>query len=459
MGYPAQGKSILIMSFQPIHNKLKILIDPRYFADRSKIEEQVNFVDTLKSHLSKTNPVLCDVEFYYPTHIEERLRIRRIFKSHDKKIVCVGKPRTLIEFFGKDLASDPEASRAKNELISLAVEYKIPFILSRFEVTKKEGVDLIKRFNISILEILPLQKKIEAFLQGFYNYYKFNLPILGINSPNIAHAMSNPLHNRLCKLDDKIKVSSLSEKAKERVRSFVHNRYIDILVTIDRIIFYKVQQQISDMEIGILDNKEPNFHGSIRYYLNYYLLLLWGYVDHLCLIINDIFELGFNEETERWNIGLKNTNKNKRYLKKLKAVDGVLYDFVFSKEFQNWLNILGSLRHKNAHKEMVSPAPLLQSTDDSEISDEEIDAIIYKDKAPIDPEISHIYPPQLIEDKKQLDRYHYRVSKMEKILDHATIIEGGLLNPVARIAIDMDNLTKLTELFLESSVKSKFINN
>jgi len=107
----------------------------------------------------------------------------------------------------------------------------------------------------------------------------------------------------------------LAEDTKERVRSFVHNRYIDILVTIERIIFYKVQQQISDIERGVLDNKNPQYHGSIRYYLNYYLLLLWGYIDHLSLIINDIFEFGFDEDTDdgRRQIGFRNTRNKKAW--------------------------------------------------------------------------------------------------------------------------------------------------
>lgn len=456
------------MAWHLTYNKLKILVDPRYFADRSKIEEQVNFVDMLEDYLGKTDPVLCDVEFYYPTFIEECLGTRRIFNSLDTKTVRLSEPKTTVDFFSEKLIPDQISRTIQNELLSLAVEHKIPFILSDFDVQRNEEVDLITEYNISILKRAPLQKKIEAFLQGYYNYYKFNL-IQGIDSPDIAHATSDPLHKKLYTLENKVKVAPLSDEAKERVRSFVHNRYIDILVTIERITFYKIQQQISDIERGVLGNKSPQFHGSVRYYLNYYLLLLWGYVDHMCLIINDLFEFGYNEEKskDRRKIGFRNFPDKQEYLGKLKAVDEDLYNFVLSTEFQEWLDVLGQLRHKNAHKEMISPAPLLQPTDASKISDAEIDAILYKDKPPLDEQTYKAFvntigtemADRTVEIQKAQDRNNYRISKMDKVFDHVAIVKGGFFDPVARIPIDMENLNKLTEYFLKATEKSKILNS
>jgi hypothetical protein len=446
------------MSLHLIYNKLKILVDPRYFADRSKIEEQVNFINMLEGYLDKTDPSLCNVEFYYPTFIEERLGTRRIFNSLDTKIAHIPEPKIIVDFFSEKLIPDLIARTIQNELLSLAMEHKIPFILSDLDVQRKEEVDLINKYNTSILKRPALQAKIKAFLQGFYNYYKFNL-IEGIDSPDIAHAMSDPLHNKLYTLENKVKTAQLDEEVKERVRSFVHNRYIDILVTIERVTFYKVQQQISDIERGVLENKSPQFHGSVRYYLNYYLLLLWGYVDHMCLIINDLFEFGYDEEKskDRRKIGFRNFPDKQEYLGKLKAVDEDFYNFVLSKEFQEWLDVLGQLRHKNAHKEMISPSPLLQPTDASKISDAEIDAILYKDHPPIEERVARLLPASVFEYQKVIDRQKYRISKMDKLLDHVAIVKGGFLDPVARISIDMENLNKLTSLFLQATDKAKLL--
>lgn len=139
----------------------------------------------------------------------------------------------------------------------------------------------------------------------------------------------------------------------------------------------------------------------------------------------------------------------------MKAVSEEFYDFVVSEEFQEWLGILGQLRHRNAHKEMISPSPLLGQTDSSEIDDAAIDAIIYKDHPPAMGELAR--NPAFVEAQKAIDRHKYRASKMEKIFDHVAVVKGGFLDPVARIKIDMDNLIKLTELLLSASTKSKIV--
>ncbi len=436
-----------------IYNKFKVLISPQYFASRdiTTINAQVGLVDMLQDYLKKTDPVLCSVEFYYPKYIEEQLGIRRVFNGFGNEVIFTSKSKEGVAFFDDKFIPNLDERNMHNDILSITIENKIPFILSGLEISRKEEMELLKRYNITILKLDALKEKIKAFLQGFFNYYKFDL-LQGVDSPDMAHAMSDPLHKKLYILEDKIKVSDLSVAVKERIRSFVHNRYVDILVTIDKINFYKIQQQILDIERNILDNKEPQFHGAIRYYLNYYLLLIWGYVDHMCLIINDIFVFGYDDEkfNDRKKIGFQNSENKQEFLEKIKGLNENLYSFIISKEFQEWLNVLGQLRHKNAHKEMISPSPLLQPTPASEISDQEIDAIIYKDRPPLEEEVLKSFP-SLLEIQKAQDRYHYKISKMDKIFDHVAIIKGGFLDPIARINIDMKNIKKLTELFLEAA--------
>lgn len=444
------------MTWQLIFNNFNILVDPRYFADIGTIDELIQLVDLPTIYLKQTEPSLCKINFHYPEFIEKRLGIRWVFVDPDTEVLTVLEPKEIVEFFTEELIPDVDARRVQNELLSVAVENKIPFILSTFEVPREVERELIKKYNISILKREPIEKLLMSFLQGFFNYYKFDM-LHGVNGPDLAHAMSDPLHSKLHMLENKMKKSALSSEAKERARSFVHNRYIDILITVERITFYKIQQQISDIEREILENKDPQFHGSVRYYLNYYLLLLWGYVDHMCLIINDLFQFGYDEESTkgRRSIGFRDTMEKKEYLDKLKAVSEEFYDFVVSEEFQEWLGILGQLRHRNAHKEMISPSPLLGQTDSSEIDDAAIDAIIYKDHPPAMGELAR--NPAFVEAQKAIDRHKYRASKMEKIFDHVAVVKGGFLDPVARIKIDMDNLIKLTELLLSASTKSKIV--
>ena len=116
---------------------------------------------------------------------------------------------------------------------------------------------------------------------------------------------------------------------------------------------------------------------------------------------------------------------------------------------------------------MISPAPLLQPTDTSKISDAEIDAILYKDKPPLDEQtykalvntVGTEMADRTVEIQKTQDRSNYRISKMDKLFDHVAIIKGGFLDPVARISIDMENLNKITDLFLNATAKAKILNH
>jgi len=253
--------------------------------------------------------------------------------------------------------------------------------------------------------------------------------------------------------ENKIHNNTPSDDTKERGRSFIHNRYIDILVTIDKVNFFKLQQRIFDVESGNIDNKEPRLHGYIRYYLNYYLFLLWGATDHLAWIINDLFSFGFDPEKwkDRKTVGLSKTKED--FLKKIELVDVELFNFIKSDKFQEWFYFLSALRHQNAHREMFSAGPLLVTTPESSISDEEIDEILYKEKPPIPESIKNVFSPEeferLKENQKAMDRNHYRVSKMQKGIEHlASVKKDGkqfIFDPVHRMDIDLNMLKELIQ--------------
>ena len=443
-----------------VENRLEIIIDPLYFCDRSTIPAQVNLVNMLVHYFNLLDPNLCSVQFYYPKYIEESFGLRRIFTEFDGSVTYIAKSSGGVDFFDdlpdvvRNIENFKPLIESNNDLLNIAIENKIPFILSNLGLSQKNKTRLKNDFNISVLDLESLQYTIESFLQGFFNYYKFDSMVYGIDAPDIAHAMSDILHRKLILLEDKVKKSDFSLDVLERMRSLIHNRYIDILVTIDKINFYKIQEQIFDIKNGVKENREPKFQGPVRYYLNYHLLLVWGYLDHVAWVLSDIFKFGYSPDKheDQQRVGLNSLNKKKsEFFDKLKVSHPDLYTFVISEEFQKWLSVLSQLRHKNAHREMMSPGPLLQATEESQIPDEEIDAILYKDGPVIEKEISDRFP-EIADNQKVLDRHHYRISKMEKILSHVAVVKEGILDPVARVKIDLGNIQKLTELLAESKI-------
>jgi hypothetical protein len=460
-----------------IHNNLKIFIDPLFFADRSieTISKQVNLVNTLKNYLKQTTPKLCDVTFFFPRYVEERFGIKRSFLPNDSIEFVDTPPKEVIEII-KEPKSEENLNalqsliRTHNEYITLAIENKCAFILTTYDYHKDIKIDLRDKYGLEFVNLEELHIAIEQFLQGFFNYFKFRNPIYGIKAPDIAHAMTEKFFKEvLIPLETEIRKNNPSEETSERIRSFVHNRYIDILTTVDYIGFFKLEQRIFDIENEDLNNKKPHLHGHIRYYINYYLFLLWGAIDHLSWIINDILCLGYdpNNFNDQRKVGLKNTDKKQDFLIKIKLLDEDLYNYIVSEPFQEWLYFFGQLRHLNAHREMFSASPLLITTEESKISDKEIDDIIYKGKSVFDEEtiesIKKIMGEEIFlqmeENQKIIDRNDYRISKMKKGLDYfAEVKKSGekfILDPIARIPIDLKNLKKLIELVFHAYKKIK----
>jgi len=448
-----------------INNNLKIFIDPFTFIGLKNLKQMILLTSTFRDYLIKLDPNLCDVTFFFPKYIERELKIRRTFLPGDKIVFIESPPDILTNVFSihpKVKSTElGKAGKMLNEFFSIAIQNKCVLYLSENDFDKEKQTEIRNEYGIKIVNLQELYKKIEAFTQGFYNYFKFRNAVYGIDSPDIAHAMSDEFFsNTLIYLESEINKTEPSGDLKERVRSFVHNRYIDILVTIDKINFFETQRMIYDVERGFVGDKTnnmPRLHGCIRYYLNYYLFLVWGAVDHLAWIINDIFAFGYNSEDWKSHkiVGL---HKNKKeFLKKINSRSEDLYKFIISKEFQEWLYFFGQLRHKSAHREMFSAPPLLIETEESKMSDEEIDKIIYKDKPPIPKGIEHMFSPEFVENQKVLDRIKYRISKMKKGIDHFALIQKDgkqfMFDPVRRINIDIKNIRDLVQKIFDAYKK------
>ena len=458
-----------------IQNNLKVFIDPFVFSDRSieNISKQVSLVNTLQDYFRHLDPSLCKVTFFFPRYIEERLNMRRTFMPNDKVEFIDTPPEKIIEVIKEikkeeNLEALNDLIRTYNEWISLAVENKCIFILTQFEVHEDVKNELMKNHGLEFVKLENLQERIEQFLQGFYNYFKFRVPVYGINAPDIAHAMSEEFFQRvLIPFENEINQNQPSSGARERTRSFIHNRYLDILTTVDEINFYKMQQRISDIEKENLDNKKPHFHGFIRYYLNYYLFLLWGAIDHMGWIINDLFKFPYNPDSfdDQKKVGLNKSKKE--FLEKIKLVNEDLYKHIISDSFQEWRDFFGQLRNQNAHREMFSASPLLITTEESKITDEEIDKIIYKDHPPISEEdasaIKNVMGEKVFiemeQNQKINDRNDYRLAKLKKGLDHFAVVKRDgkefIMDPVGRIPTDIKNLKD----FIEKVVSSYYLYN
>jgi hypothetical protein len=159
-------------------------------------------------------------------------------------------------------------------------------------------------------------------------------------------------------------------------------------------------------------------------------------------------------------MSFNNYGNKKKYIKKIQGKSQELHDLVISSDFQEWLDVLRQIRDTSAHREMFALPTLLITTPQSQLSDEEIDAIIYKDHPPIDNEIKHLLSKEQIQNRIDLDRHDFRVSKMKKGLEQFAVVKDRnnkevLIDPIARMTMDIENLNRLIETIATEHKKYK----
>ena len=450
-----------------INNKINVFIDPSLFAHKRDVYSQTSLVCMFKGYFEKLEPSLCDVDFYHAKYLEDNLDTSRVFLPNDGVELINDPPKNKLE----SVIQIPEEISEKmpdlknlrdvvTEAVSLAVEHKCAFFLTHIELNKEKVVELKEKYNLEVVNIETLKTKLEFFTQGFFNYYKFSSEgLYGIDNPAVAHQMTDIFFQSVLSPWWHSVVSSedYTDEVKERIRSFTHNRYVDILVSRDNVQFYKLQQHIDDVRTGQADNTHQSFQSGVRYHLNYYFYLLFGALDHLAVLTNDLFEI---EHEHKLEISFNDFGNKKKFIKKVKVKSEKIHSVIMEPDFQEWLNILRQIRDASSHREMFAVPALLITTPQSELSNEEIDAIIYKDHPPIDKEVEHLFTPEQVQNRIDLDRHQFRVSKMKKGLEQFAEItdrdgKTALIDPVDRMDLDIENLNKLIEVI--SSEHSKYI--
>lgn len=439
------------------------MIDPMLFSFGQRIEQKVGLVDMLHHYMNSIEPNLCKVTFYYPKYSEEILGTRRAFFPTDDITNINEPPESVLTDMSlpeEILALEEDFSnftRVLNESITLAVQNKCLYFVTPLDIPEDVRVHVREGYGLIIVSYEDLVSNIEIFLQGFYNYYKFSSPIYGIDSPNLAHQMIDGFINKkLHPFESLIHSKGVSDSAKEKVRSFNHNRYPDLLVARDQILFFKIQQQLDAVRKGIFNSVNPRFHSSIIYHLNFYYYLLYGAIDHLAWITNDILDIGYSLENGRMKVGFKVTqNKNRaEFISRLQEVDEILHSYITSDTVQEWLFFLGEVRNQSAHREVMTAGPLTAETPESKMTDAEIDAIIYAKEPPIPADIVHMFPEGFEENKRIQDRQAYRISKMKVVVEHIAVVEKDgeqyTFNPLERMAVDMGHLNEMIENVIQA---------
>jgi hypothetical protein len=219
-------------------------------------------------------------------------------------------------------------------------------------------------------------------------------------------------------------------ETRELARSLAFNRHPSLAFTRDRLLFF-VQQQRMARRSGA---RRSDFAFECNYFLNHYYLLLWGGLEQICLIVNDVCGVGF----ERRRVGIANSEF-------LGALSGTpVYAILTDAAFVAWRKMLASARHLAAHRG-ITMASELRIRSGEEPTDAEVDTAV---------EASDDWNANVAafgsagaEQFRDLLRFQERVRRMERFPERVLPVEIDgetcLIMPLINIEYDFEQFMTL----------------
>jgi hypothetical protein len=240
---------------------------------------------------------------------------------------------------------------------------------------------------------------------------------------------------RIAKWFAQIENQTTNMELREALRSALLNRYPFLLYARDMIRFFDFQ-----MDFYARRGLWRRFSMGVGFYVTNFYLLLWGMLDHLTIIAKWARNLTIDEKY----CGIR----SKDFWKEFGKQEPQLRGFLKSNKITKWISLMADMRHAAAHRTLALPTPLLEETEESQKSDEDILKAIRKERshmyAVLPEEIMKAFEPQMI--------WHWKVEKMKVIAPSMVYIKGEegryIRDPIVNVDYDLQYLTAIMDAFL-----------
>jgi hypothetical protein len=255
---------------------------------------------------------------------------------------------------------------------------------------------------------------------------------------DVYYTMAHHKCQKLASWWSRIQSKITSRQVKEHLRSLVLNRYPFILYARDMVRFFQLQKD-HFARLG-----KDRFGFPLSYHVNIFYLLVWGMLDHLCVVTNHVLALGLPQN----KCGIS----SKDFLKALKRKKSGLRKFLHTHRVKDWIDCMSDFRHAVAHQVIPMPTRLLVETKESKKSREEILKIVETEdsdssallRLPMSPEVKTAIEDNIV--------FFWRMEKMKIVADHVVLLEGKRgaywRSPVVSVDYDLAMLTAIMDAFL-----------
>lgn len=315
------------------------------------------------------------------------------------------------------------APQATVELLARGIEAKVDIVVPEVVPTDPPQITLMKALDIEVCDWREATRACEVFVRGHEVPWAFNVDSWGMPWSHLYLWAERA--ERLWALREAIHNRAPSLETRELARSLALNRHPSLAYTRDRLLFY-VQQQRTARRFRF---RRSDFVFECNYYLNHYYLLLWGGLEQMCLIVNDVYGIGL----ARKRVGIASP----QFLDAIagRPVASILSD----SDFVRWRKMLSWARHLAAHRGIAMASPMFQAPEE-EPSLAELDAVIEasdKWRANV-----AMFGAAGAEEFRELFRTEERLSRMaefpERVLPIEIDGEPGLIMPLLNIQWDFD---------------------
>ena len=223
----------------------------------------------------------------------------------------------------------------------------------------------------------------------------------------------------------------------EQLRSLIMNRYQFILYARDMVKFGRLQKDHYKRQ------GDDRFGFSISYHVNQFYFLLWGMLDQLTVLSNEVLQLGLTER----NCGIA----NKDYLKALKKKKANLRQFLSMPSVVEWIDLMSNFRHAVAHQVIPMPTEIVVDTEESKKPKEEIVKILETDDYwSVLTQIPNDAVKSILTDQAVSE---WRHEKRKRVADHMVQLKNKdqkyyFWSPVTSVDHNLAMLTGIMDAFL-----------
>ena len=260
---------------------------------------------------------------------------------------------------------------------------------------------------------------------------------------DVYYILAHPKCHKLATWWGEIQSRVSNPGVREQLRNLIMNRYQFILYARDMVKFSRLQKDHYKRQ------GENRFGFSISYHVNQFYFLLWGMLDQLTLISNEVLQLGLSER--RCGIASKD------YLKKLEERKSNLRRFLSMPSIVAWIDLMSDFRHSVAHQVIPMPTEIVIDTEDSKKPKEEIVKILESD------EYWSVLSQIPNEDMKSIlmDQavFQWRNENRRSVADHMVLLKNKkqeyyYWSPVISVDHDLAMLTGIMDAFLVGLFRS-----